>query len=263
MKIIGQLERIECPTVEEFQENYFSKNKPVILANAAKNWHARTILTPDTIKTKFGDLTVPVRESDNELEVFFGEARRKNMRLGDYMELICGQAYFDTRPPYLANISFDQPEGRQYLQRIKALLDFPDYFRNNTGSAVCLWVAAPGQKSSIHNDNYYNLNAQIYGTKSYLLFPPEQCKLLYTEYMNETCWASRVDPQEPDFEKYPLFQETEAVEAVLQAGDMLHIPIFWFHQAFARTVSISTNMFVNVGTVRHWDTERHKYLESV
>lgn len=253
MKIIGQVERVERPSVELFQAEYFDKNKPVILGDAAKDWQARAILSPETIRARFGDLTVPVRESDNELDVFFGPARRRNMRLGDYMDLICGRDHFEQRPPYLANISFDQPEGRQYLQKIKALLNFPDYFRNNTGAAVCLWVAAPGQKSSIHNDNYYNLNAQIYGVKSYLLFPPEQYGLLYTERINETCWASRVDPQAPDYERYPRFREAEAVEAVLRPGDMLHIPIFWFHQAFARTVSISTNMFVNVGEVRYWD----------
>jgi jumonji domain-containing protein 7 len=253
MKVIGQVQRVERPSIEEFQESYFVTNKPVVLGGMASEWQARSALTPENLKEKFGDVIVPVRESDNELDVFFGPARRKTMRLREYVDLICGSETFAERPPYLANISFDDPRGQLYLRRIKKLLAFPDYFRNNTGSAVCLWVAAPGQKSTIHNDNYHNLNAQIYGKKSYLLFPPEQDPILYTEKINDTCWASHIDPQTPDLEKYPLFKDAEAIEAILGEGDMLYIPIFWFHQAFARSVSISTNMFVNVGEVRFWN----------
>jgi len=253
MKIIGQIERIERPSVEEFQQRYLAGNIPVILGGVAEHWQARSVLSPEKIKNLFGDVIAPVRESDNELELFFGPARRKMMRVGDYIDLICSQATFVERPPYLANISFDDPQSHLYLRKIKSQLNFPNYFQNSTGSAICLWVAAPGQKSTIHNDNYYNLNAQIYGKKTYYLLAPEQHHFLYTEKINDTCWASRVDPQNPDYEKYPLFREAEAFEAALDAGDMLFIPIFWFHQAFAKTVSISTNMFVNIGEVRFWD----------
>lgn len=261
MPVIGEVERIKDISIEEFQARY-RDNKPVVLEGVAKEWQVRSVMTPANIRNMFGSINVNVRETDNELDMFFGDdsfgaSRRKYMQIKDYIDLICAKDTFEERPPYLANIDFDLPQGRQYLHQLKSLLAFPDFFRDNTtGSSVCLWIAAPGQKSTIHNDNYHNLNAQIYGTKSYLLYPRDQHDVLYAKYINDTCWASPVDPQQADLEKYPAFKEAKGYEAVLNAGDMLYIPIFWFHQAFARTVSISTNMFINVGLTKFWKEEQ-------
>jgi ribosomal protein L16 Arg81 hydroxylase len=261
MSIVGQVERIKNITVEEFQGRY-RDSKPVVLEGVAKEWQARSVMTPANIRNMFGSVVVNVRETDNELDMFFsddafGASRRKYMQIKDYIDLICEKNSFEVRPPYLANVDFDLPQGRQYLHQLKALLSFPNFFRDNsTGASVCLWIAAPGQKSTVHNDNYHNLNAQLYGTKSYLLYSPDQHDVLYTQKINDTCWASRVDPQQSDLEKYPRFKEAKALEAVLNEGDMLYIPIFWFHQAFARTVSISTNMFINVGLTKFWSEEQ-------
>jgi lysine-specific demethylase 8 len=262
MSIVGQVERLEQPSVAEFQQQIAERNAPLVLGGVAKNWQARGILTPQKIKKFFGDVVVNVRETDNELDMFFsddsfGANRRRYMKIKEYIDLICSKESFDERPPYLANIDFDLPQGRQYLHQVKTLLAFPNYFRDGyTGSSVCLWIAAPGQKSSIHNDNYYNLNAQIYGKKSYLLYSPDQHDLLYAEKINDTCWASRVDPQQPDLTNYPRYGEAQAIQAVLDEGDILYIPIFWFHQALAHTVSISTNMFINLGITKYWSEER-------
>ena len=261
MSIVGEVDRIKNISVEEFQKHY-RDNKPVVLEGVAKDWQARSVMTPANIRNMFGSVTVNVRETDNELDMFFGDdtfgaTRRKYMQIKDYIDLICDKDSFEERPPYLANIDFDMPQARQYLHQLKSLLAFPDYFRDNTtGSSICLWVAAPGQKSTIHNDNYHNLNAQVYGTKAYLLYSRDQHDELYARYINDTCWASPVDPQQPDFAKYPYYKEARALEAVVEEGDMLYIPIFWFHQAFARTVSISTNMFINVGLTKFWSEEQ-------
>jgi hypothetical protein len=261
MSIVGQVERIRNITVEEFQSRYRG-SKPVVLEGVAKDWPARSVLTPANLKQMFGSVVVNLRETDNELDMFFsddrfGVTRRKYMPLKDYIDLICEKETFDVRPPYLANVDFDMPQGRQYLHQLKTLLAFPNYFRDtSTGTATCLWIAAPGQKSSVHNDNYDNFVAQLYGTKTYQLYSPDQHDVLYTQKINDTCWASHVDPQQPDLETYPLFKEAQALEAVLEEGDMLYIPIFWFHQAVAQTVAISTNMFVNIGLTKFWSKEQ-------
>lgn len=33
----------------------------------------------------------------------------------------------------------------------------------------------------------------------------------------------------PDFEKFPKFLDLEGVEAVVGPGDVLYIPIYWWH----------------------------------
>lgn len=261
MNIVGQVDRIKDLTLGEFKARY-RDNKPVVLEGVAKDWAVRSVMTPENLKNMFGDVTVNCRETDNEVDLYFGDdsfgvTRRKYVKIKDYIDLICGKDSFEERPPYLANIDFDLPEGRQYLQQLKSLLAFPDYFQDNsTGSTFSLWIAAPGQKSTIHNHNYHTLITQIYGTKSCLLYSPDQHDALDARYVNPKCWGSPVDPQQPDLEKYPRFKEARALEAVLDEGDILYVPIWWFHHLFARTVSINTNQFINVGIAKSWSEEQ-------
>jgi Cupin-like domain len=261
MSIVGQIDRIKNITLAEFKARY-RHNKPVVLEGAAREWAARSVLTPENLKNMFGDVTVNCRETDDEIDMYFGDdsfgaTRRTYLKFKDYIDLICGKDSFEERPPYLANVDFDMPEGSQYLQQLKSLLDFPDFFQDiNTGKTFTLWIGAPGQKSTIHNHNYHTLITQIYGTKSCLLYSPDQHDALHATYVNPTCWGSPVDPQQPDLEKFPRFKEAGALETVLDAGDILYVPLFWFHHVFAHTVSINTNQFINVGVAKSWNEEQ-------
>jgi lysine-specific demethylase 8 len=252
MKIISKVKRIEPTSAEEFQREYVSRGEPVILSGIAQGWPAFPLMNPGIIKQMFGPVTVQVRDSDDELNYFFGQASKRAMKLGDYIDAISSSPQPGCRPPYLGNIPFDHPETRQYFQRLKAALTFPDYFPNQVYGELRLWMGAAGQRSTIHNDNYHNLNAQLYGSKRFLLFAPDQHAHIYAAPLNETCWASPVDPESPDYARYPLFQNAEAYEAVLEAGDMLYIPIFWWHYVVALDLSISVSRFHYLAETRYW-----------
>lgn len=43
------------------------------------------------------------------------------------------------------------------------------------------------------------------------------------------CFILQVNFDNPDFEKFPKFLEIEGVEAVLGPGDVMYIPIYWWH----------------------------------
>lgn len=252
MSNISEVRRIEPPSAAEFQREYVARGEPVIFTGIARGWPALPLMKPSLLKQMFGEVTVPVRETDDELSYFFGESAKSAMKLGEYIDAISGPPSPGRRRPYLGNIPFDHPQTRQYLQRLKAALPFPDYFPNQVYGDLRLWIGAEGQRSTIHNDNYHNLNTQLYGRKKYLLFAPEQYPLLYTALMNETCWASPVDPDSPDYARYPMFREAEARVAVLEAGDMLYIPIFWWHYAVSLDLSISVSRFTYLGQNRYW-----------
>ena len=258
MKIISEVKRIAPPSAEEFQREYVTKGEPIILSGIARNWPAFPLMKPEIIKTRFGQIIVPVRETDNELSYFFGQPGKSTMKLADYIDAISAPASNGRRRPYLGNIPFDNPQTRQYLQPLKAALMFPDYFPNQVYADIRLWMGAAGQRSTIHNDNYHNLNAQLYGRKKFLLFSPEQHTQIYAAAMNETCWASPVDPESPDYMQYPLFRDAEAREAILDAGDMLYIPIFWWHYVLALDLSISVSRFSYVGEARYWTDSSHE-----
>lgn len=255
MKISGQVEKIKRPSPEEFKVASANYTRPLVVTDVVTQWPSQNMLKPETIKAMFGSVVVSVRESDDEFEYFWNKGEKKEMPLGAYIDLISSPARLNQRPPYLGNLPFDHPGVARYLDSLKPLFRFPAYFPGLRYGEFRLWMGGAGQRSTIHNDNYHNLNAQIYGSKRFLLFAPEQWENLYVKELNTTCWASPVDPEKFDAEQYPLFNEAEALEATMHQGDMLYIPIFWWHQAFAQELSISISMFMHTVVERLWGAE--------
>lgn len=239
------IERIEKPTLEEFQHEFVLRDKPVIITGVANEWPACSLWKPDTFKTLFGNVRVPVRESDNELDVFFGEStRRKEISIADYLDSIESVNTSSQRPNYLGNLSLNSPLTQEYYDKLKPHFDFPDYFPENSGVDIRIWVGACNQKSTIHNDPYHNFNAQIFGEKVFMLFAPEEHKKLYVKKLDDELWSSPIDPQQPNLEMFSLFSTANGLEAVLNTGDILFIPAFWWHQALSLTTTININMWL-------------------
>lgn len=242
---IQPIQRIEKPSTDEFQTKFVETNKPVIISGVASEWAASSSWQPKMFKNMFGDISAPLRASDNEIDVFFGQSReQKVMSIADYIDSISSTDINGQRPAYLGNISLNSSLTQQYFEQIKSHFSFPNYFPKNNGHEIRLWIGATNQKSTIHNDNYHNLNAQVFGTKTFLLFPPEEYKKLSVVKIDDELWSSPIDPQQPDLDKFPCFNEISGLEAKLQAGDILFIPAFWWHQARTITTSININMWV-------------------
>lgn len=250
MKLVP-VERVHRPSVEEFQAKYF-QNKPVILTGFMDNWMARRLWKPESMKQVFGHIVVPLRGSDNEFEVFFKNVGGTFMTLGQYFDAINNPAYTGKRP-YLGNISFDHPTTREPLKPLRSHFKFPKLFPDKEKTETRLWIGAFGQKSTIHNDNYDNLNAQVVGQKKFLLFSPEQHHLLYPKKLTDMCWASPVDKDKPDYETYPLSRDLSGFECTLEPGEMLYIPMFWWHQAISESLAININEWVYAnGQLTFW-----------
>ncbi|MBD2293374.1 cupin-like domain-containing protein [Anabaena sphaerica FACHB-251] len=242
---ITPIERINQPSITEFCNKFVIPDKPVILTGVANEWKACEQWTPETFKSMFGDVIAPLRASDDEIEVFFGGlAEKKLISIADYIDSILSETQDGHKRLYLGNIPFDSPIAKAHLDKIRPDFEFPNYFPDNTGNDLRLWIGGANQKSTIHNDNYHNLNAQIFGEKTFLLFAPEEYQKLYATKMDDELWSSPIDPQKPNLSKYPLFDDVTGLEAVLAPGDILFIPAFWWHQARSITPSINVNMWV-------------------
>lgn len=54
-------------------------------------------------------------------------------------------------------------------------------------------------------------------------------------------WCSQVNIDRPDVDKYPKFSAATPVEAILNPGEMLFLPMGWWHSP----IGIGTNIAVN------------------
>jgi hypothetical protein len=257
MKHLIELKRVNNPSFDEFAKETNNFTRPIIMTNIVNKWSVFKMFNFEMIKLKFGSAKVTVRESDNEFDYFFGEGRKKEMQLNDYIKLISSPASRLEHLPYMGNLPFDHPNIAKYLSPLKPLFKFPKYIPSQKYGELRLWIGGKGQRSTIHNDNYHNLNAQIHGKKEFLLFSPEEAEKLYVTELNQACWVSKVDPLNYDSERYPLFKEAEGFRVVTSAGELLYIPLFWWHYVTALDTSISVSMFIHTEQNQIWSDNTH------
>uniref|UniRef100_A0A8C1Q5Q6 Hypoxia inducible factor 1 subunit alpha inhibitor n=1 Tax=Cyprinus carpio TaxID=7962 RepID=A0A8C1Q5Q6_CYPCA len=93
-----------------------------------------------------------------------------------------------------------------------------------------LLIGMEGNVTPAHYDEQQNFFAQIKGHKRCILFPPDQFDCLYPYPVHHPCdRQSQVDFENPDYDKFPNFTNAVGYEAVVGPGDVLYIPMYWWH----------------------------------
>ena len=129
---------------------------------------------------------------------------------------------------------------------------FPDFAQQNPFNFFDknvpprIWIGNDAVVSA-HYDDSENIACVVSGKRTFTLFPPAQIENLYVGPMDFTPAAAQlslVDFNEPDFEKYPKFQQAleNALVAELEAGDAIYIPTLWWHHVQAKG---GVNVLVN------------------
>jgi hypothetical protein len=256
--LVQPITRVDAFTPEAVDLHAGLHNIPVVFSGAAKSWPAMATWSLSSLKRTFGNVSVPVRDSDDEFKEFFepkpSKLRpRRMMKLAAYIDVITNLRPEGVRPPYAGNISANDPAVRSALATLSAGCAFPRPSYPDYREEYRLWVGADGQRSTIHNDPMDNFNVQISGKKRFLLFSPRDHNNVYAQLFHAGLWASPVDPDNPDLEAYPLFRGAQAWSCELTEGDILYIPIFWFHATQAITPCVNINRWVGrAGHMRFW-----------
>lgn len=238
------LKRIHRPTPEEFKQNFLSSRKPVIITGQMSGWKALSLWTADYLNAAVGDTNVDISVSQNrrftgDLENGFTLLRKK-MKFGDFMNCVLQKNKLTDESYYLQQ----QPIATIFpdiLQDIEA----PDYFTQKLVVNTYLWLGGIDNISPLHYDASDNLLAQVSGRKRILLFDPQQTSLLYPfPAHSKIAHLSQINIDQPDLEKFPKFPKTRYLECILEPGEMLFIPSFWWHQVYSLDkLNISVNFW--------------------
>ena len=95
-----------------------------------------------------------------------------------------------------------------------------------------LWMGSRGSATQAHYDVADNVLVQLYGSKRVRCFhPAAACALHVFPDAHPRARKSQVDFDEPDHRRFPHLASLPApvLDVVLQPGDALWIPAFWFH----------------------------------
>jgi ribosomal protein L16 Arg81 hydroxylase len=89
---------------------------------------------------------------------------------------------------------------------------------------------------------------QVVGTKRALLFPPEDWSRVYpadwySPYVSFSKAAFGRQGEWPDLGDFPRLARTHPMECVVEPGDVLYIPIYWWHVIWGLGTAICATQF--------------------
>lgn len=235
---------IEGITPQRFRSEVMPSNRPVVLRGLVRDWpivqHA--LQSPESVAAYLKRLDAgmeaeamisPPEERGNftykpDLSSF--NFRKFRQKVGFSLDWLIAHKHM--RPQ-------DQTCEAAAMQAMPADQYFPGFMAEHPmpllgeGAVPRFWIGNAARVQT-HYDIMYNIACNVSGQRTFTLFPPDQLKNLYPgpfDFTPAGTPISMVDVEDPDYDRYPLYTQAEAVAevAVLQPGDALYVPYFWWH----------------------------------
>lgn len=265
------LNLVEVPKVAsiskvDFLENYFTKQKPVVIKKLISNWPAYHLWNLDYIDSVAGHKTVPIFDGRPISSEFKVNQPHKFMKMHAYIDLLRRQEPTHYRI-FLYNLLKEVPV-------LKNDFDYPDLGLKFLRKLPFLFFGGAGSKVFMHYDIDLSniLHFHFHGQKQCILFPPSQTKYLY-KVPHGLVSHSEIDFLNPNFLKWPALAHAKGYIANLQHGETLYMPEgYWHHMTYVtpgfsmslRAVPRKIRNFVeatyNVFLMRHFDNFMRKYM---
>jgi Cupin-like domain len=232
---------------------------PCVVPGIARHWPALHSWGPEYLKKTTGGVMVDVRETlGAPRNVYQNTAIGGSITFADYLDWVMEMASSDDLQRIAAECQDaadimrkigDAGFNRSYYldvdlaclsPRLLVDVDAPPWYRRAPLRAL-LWLGVLGTSCGLHADVTPNCNVQVIGRKSFILFSPSQTRLLYRARRSTHCGF---DPNDPNYERYPLAERARGMECTLEAGDALYIPVGWYHQVTVVSLwAINVNFF--------------------
>lgn len=226
---------ITDPGGSAFRRRYLTRVEPVVLRAAARGWPCCSRWTPEFFAAEYGDREqVLIPHSPPEIS--------RNKRQQEQVERSSmGQVVADIDQGAYANFN----PLLNYAPELRADLDMAwlDAHRDRLGvnQLFQLFMGGAGVGTGLHSAISSNLFVQIHGRKRWVLFSPDCNPVLDVALSREPCFHSPIDAMSPDYEAHPAFQNVVGYEVVLEPGDVLYNPPFFWHQTVNVTRSIGVS----------------------
>ena len=231
----------------------------MVICGAISSWRCSALWSDDYLVRKIGQRKVGVTWSpDGRFGIF-----SSRMTEPERSKLLTFREFIAELAPDRAT---DAKRRVYYLQQKALATAFPELM-NDVGRPAFVpparlvqlnfWFGEKSSRIPLHFDTFDNLLVQVRGAKRVVLIPPSQSRYLYPG-ADEAEFASKVDLDEPDFDRFPLYREvTNRISFELDVGQILYIPAYWWHHV--TTVS-DTAISLNYWYDLVYGSRRDEYL---
>nr|XP_056722406.1 bifunctional peptidase and arginyl-hydroxylase JMJD5 [Euleptes europaea] len=236
IKAPERIVRLRCPSLEYFRDNFLLPQKPVILEGVVDHWPCMKKWSVEYIRRVAGSRTVPVEVGSRYTDEEWSQTL---MSVDDFISQYIEN---ENHTGYLAQHQlFDQ------IPELKQDIGIPDYCCLGKGEeddiTVNAWFGPAGTISPLHQDPQQNFLVQVLGRKYLHLYSPAQSEKLYPHEGHLLHNTSQVDVEEPDLASFPQFETAEAQTCILSPGQVLFIPVQYWHYVRALDTSFSVSFW--------------------
>jgi hypothetical protein len=225
-------------SAEEFLHAYYATGRPVILAGEMKDWPALNRWSPDYMKAKVGSAMVEY-QGGRTANARFELDKDRHRREGPF------DTFIDTiTAPGAGNdaylTAYNSERNREALEPLAADMGFLDKFLtpNVTMPNGMMWIGPAGTFTSLHHDLTNNFIAQLVGRKQIKLLPAGEVGRLYNrEHVFSE--ISDLDASNIDAARHPRLAGTRTYDLVIEPGEILFVPLAWWHQVRALDFSVT------------------------
>lgn len=229
--------RVEGISRQAFLDEYYAVNRPVVLTGEIDDWPALQRWTTDYLREKLGKRQIVYqggRENAADYERY-KDRHRSAAPFDAYIDMIADTAGNDA---YVT--AYNHGENAEALEPLNADLGTLDKFLTNDCEHPrgMMWIGPANTFTPLHHDLTNNFIIQLAGRKRVVLAAPGETPKLY----NDHHVFSRIeDLESPDFtlERYPAAAGLGTHTVEIGPGDILFVPIGWWHQVRALDFSVS------------------------
>jgi lysine-specific demethylase 8 len=237
VKSTFEVPRVERPSRREFEERFLFPQRPVIISGAMEGWPVRERWTNDYLAEKVGARNAWIRNPKKRL------IDAPPMKLAEYIDLLADGAISDGQH-YACAMPI-----RTALPELWPDVRFPPFVDEDKYTAVNFWFGPGNNFTPLHYDPGNNFLAQIRGRKQMILCPARDIARLYpfpfsyadNPYSYAANHISQVNVLSPDLTRFPGWARADRALLELNPGDMLFIPVYWWHAVWGIDQNISIN----------------------
>lgn len=220
MNLSEKIDVVSNITAEEFDKRYFYPQKPVVIKGLTKNTVADKKWSINYFKNTMGDTMIDVFDSSKKNNSSAFTVPDLKMKLGEFLSVISKD-----EPTSLRIFLYNMFKHNKKLRRE---FPCPVLFRGILDYIGYMFFGGKNTKVRIHYDIDMSnvLHTHFEGRKRVVLISPEYNDLLYRLPLNT---YSLIDPDKPDYKKYPGLQFVKGYDFILEAGDSVFIPSGYWH----------------------------------
>jgi hypothetical protein len=240
-----QIERRIGLTTEEFLNNYYAQHRPVILCGEMSDWPALSRWSPAYLREAIGSRVIEYQGGRTKNEVFEirKDLHKREMPFDQYIDMISRN---DGNDAYIT--AYNSDRNTEAVSVLHRDLGFLDKFLTRTAKRPhgMMWFGPAGTFTPLHHDLTNNFIAQIVGRKRFKLVAAADVGKVYNNYF---VFSEVVDLEDPnlDLTRYPLLRNARIYDVTLCPGEILFVPIAWWHQVKALDFSVTIT-----STNFHW-----------